>query len=167
MLTFSVSSFFPYTCAFPAMTSYGKLSALQKGVQWLVRMFGLRVFISSRSKRWNTRGPHRQTETDVVSLPIKSIHLELIPLSVPAGIALTRSWHRRYTSTGVCWEVWRGSRCRRAADTPRRDLRGRRWGPALSGSGRTVAPPAPGADGNLFVWSPAAHSSASCSTEWG
>lgn len=91
------------------------------------------------------------------SLFIQTLHAAL----VPAGIALTWSWHKRCTSTDVLCELLRDSRCRRAADTPRRDRRGWRSGPASSGSGRTVAPPGPGADGFPFVWSPVAHSSAS------
>lgn len=67
----------------------------------------------------------------------------------------------------MCWEAWRGSPCRRAADTPCRDRHDQRSRPKSWGSECTVAPPPPGADGNLFVWSPAAHSSASCLTERG
>lgn len=85
----------------------------------------------------------------------------------PEGLTLTKSWRTHYTSTDTCREVWRGSCCRRAADTPCRDHRDQRSGPNSWGSERTVAPPAPGADWILFVWSPAAHSSASCLTETG
>lgn len=80
-------------------------------------------------------------------------------------LTLTRSWRRRYTSTCTCWQVQRGSRYRRAADTPRRDRHGQRWGRKSWGSERTGAAPPPGAGGSLSVWSPAAHSSASYSTE--